>query len=97
LAEVRRRLKPGAPFVAAHNSFPQEPGVRETWFDRYAGFALGSGVDRSEVEGMQETFQKSLHIMSPDQDEAMLAEAGFVGTELFYAGLTWRGWVTYAP
>lgn len=24
-AEIRRRLKPGAPFVAAHSSFPQDP------------------------------------------------------------------------
>lgn len=97
LAEIRARMSPGAPFVAVHSSFPQTPDVRGRWFDRYAAFAVGSGVDPEEVAGFRETFERSLHIISPDEDEALLAEAGFVGTELFYAGLTWRGWVTYAP
>ena len=34
--EVRRRLKPGAPFVAAHFSFLQGEDQRELWLSRYA-------------------------------------------------------------
>lgn len=37
-----------------------------------------------------------LPLLGPDDEEAMLAEAGFTGTRLFYAGLAFRGWVTYA-
>src|SRR3546814_7306508 len=33
-AEIRKRLKPGAPFVAAHGSFPQGAGTRDRWLDR---------------------------------------------------------------
>jgi hypothetical protein len=29
--EIRRRLKPGAPFVAVHSSFPQEKDARAVW------------------------------------------------------------------
>ena len=56
LREIRRRLKPGAPFVLAHMSFPQ----------------------------------------APDDEEALLAQAGFSGTRLFYAGLAFRGWIALA-
>src|SRR3546814_17790351 len=30
-AEIRKRLKPGAPFVAAHGSFPPGAGTRDRW------------------------------------------------------------------
>jgi tRNA (cmo5U34)-methyltransferase len=36
LAEVHRRLAPGAPFVAAHFSFPQGEGERAIWLSRYS-------------------------------------------------------------
>ena len=35
-------------------------------------------------------------MFSPEQDEAMLREAGFSNVSLFYAAFTWRGWVAYA-
>lgn len=49
-AEIRRRLKPGAPFVAAHSSFPQEASVRPQWLSRYAAFAVASGADPEMAE-----------------------------------------------
>ena len=36
LREIRRRLKPGAPLVMAHYSFPQGPGERQLWLSRVA-------------------------------------------------------------
>jgi tRNA (cmo5U34)-methyltransferase len=36
-----------------------------------------------------------LPILSPDEDEALLHEAGFSDVALFYAGFTFRGWVGY--
>jgi tRNA (cmo5U34)-methyltransferase len=37
-----------------------------------------------------------MSILSPEEDEAMLREAGFANVSLFYAGLSLRGWVAYA-
>ena len=37
-----------------------------------------------------------LPFLSPEDDEALLREAGFAGVILFYAALTFRGWVAYA-
>ena len=42
------------------------------------------------------TISTRLPLLGPDEEEAMLMEAGFAGTRLFYAGLAFRGWVTYA-
>ncbi len=94
--EIRRRLKPGAPFVVAHSSFPQEPGARALWLSRYAAFALGSGADREQVEKMRAAVEAHLNLLSPERDEELLREAGFSEVSLFYAAFTWRGWVTYA-
>ncbi|MCI4591080.1 methyltransferase domain-containing protein [Sphingobium sp. BYY-5] len=94
--ELHRRLKPGAAFVAAHSSFPQDDGQRARWLSRYAAFALASGAPSDQVEKMCETVDAHVPMLSPEEDEAILREAGFSDVELFYAGFTWRGWVSYA-
>jgi hypothetical protein len=37
-----------------------------------------------------------LNIFAPEQDEAILRDAGFSDVSLFYAAFTWRGWVASA-
>lgn len=96
LTEVRRRLKPDAPFVAAHFSFPQGTGERELWLSRFAAFAIASGVDPSKVEKARSGIAAQLPILSPEDDERQLWDAGFHGVSLFYVGFTFRGWVAYA-
>lgn len=94
--EIRRRLKPGAPFVAAHSSFPQDRGERALWLKRYAAFALGAGADPAQTEKMRAAVEAHLSLYDPEQDEAILRDAGFSDVSLFYAAFTWRGWVAYA-
>jgi tRNA (cmo5U34)-methyltransferase len=94
--EIRRRLKPGAPFVAAHGSFPQGPDDRDRWLDRYAAYAIASGGDPEQVAKGREAVATHVAMLSPEEDEAVLRAAGFSGVETFYAAFTWRGWVGYA-
>lgn len=94
--EIRRRLKPGAPFVAAHSSFPQGKDERAIWLSRYAAFAVASGVDPNSVEPMRAKIEAHLSLLTPEQDEAILREVGFSDVSLFYGAFTWRGWVAYA-
>ncbi len=96
LKEIHRRLKPGAPFVAAHSSFPQESDQRDLWLSRYAAFALASGADPTQVKQAHETVKAHLNMLNPEHDEALMREAGFKNISLFYAAFTWRGWVMYA-
>ena len=96
VAEVRRRLKPGAPFVVAHFSFPQGEGERALWLSRYAAFAVASGIAPEQMANASAAIDARLTILTPEQDEAILREAGFSNVSLFYVGLTFRGWVAYA-
>jgi tRNA (cmo5U34)-methyltransferase len=95
LAEVHRRLRPGAPFVVAHHSFPQSNGEKKQWLARYAAFAIASGIPTEKAENAMAVIDERLSVLSPVQDEAMLREVGFADVTLFYAGFTFRGWVAY--
>ena len=94
--EIRRRLKPRAPFVAAHSSFPQGEGERALWLSRYAAFATASGADPDHARRARAAVEAHLDLLSPEQDEAILYGADFSEVRLFYAAFTWRGWVAHA-
>ena len=96
LGEVRGRLRPGAPFVSAHYSFSQREPERRRWLSRHAAFALSSGVAPFDVERMQSAIGSHLYILSPEEDEALLRDAGFTEVESFYSGFGFRGWVASA-
>lgn len=93
--EVHRRLKPGAPFVVAHHSVPNGTGDLDRWLARYAAFAAAPGAASMQAESGIRAMKERLPILSPEQDAALLREAGFAGVELFYAGFTFKGWVGY--
>lgn len=95
-AQIRARLKPGAPFVAAHGSFPQGADARDRWLDRYASYAVASGADPDQTATARAAVAAHVAMLSPEADEAVLRDAGFRDVEQFFAAFTWRGWVTYA-
>jgi tRNA (cmo5U34)-methyltransferase len=97
LAALFARLKPGAPLVVAHHSFPQSPEEKLVWLSRFAAFAAASGVPATQAQAAAEGIGQHLPALSPEQDAALLAAAGFVDVSLFYAALTFRGWVAYRP
>ncbi len=93
---LHERLKPGAPFVTAHSSFPQGGGNRSLWLSRYGAFARASGVEIEQVEKMCATVDAHVPMLTPEQDETILQKAGFSDVTMFYTAFTWRGWVSYA-
>jgi tRNA (cmo5U34)-methyltransferase len=96
LQEIHRRLKPGAPLVVMHLSFAQAQGQRSLWLTRYAAFAASSGVDIEKARAAAAAIDERLCILAPEQDEALLREAGFASVAVFYVGLAFRGWVAHA-
>src|SRR5690606_14174320 len=96
LREIRARLTPGAPFVAAHSSFPHAPGGRETWLRRYTAFATAKGAETAQAEQAAKAVGANLDLLDPEADADLLRQAGFRDVELFYAAFTWRGWVGLA-
>ncbi|PHR19050.1 MAG: methyltransferase [Hoeflea sp.] len=95
LRAIADRLKPGAPFVAAHYSFPTEGADMDKWLMRNAAFAVASGVPAAQAANGARALKERLPVLSPSRDEALLGEAGFLDVELFYAGLAFKGWVGY--
>ena len=49
-----------------------------------------------QIEQAIDTMKARLTILAPEEEEAMLRAAGFSGVSLFYAGMSFRGWVAYA-
>lgn len=96
LRQLRRRLRPGAPFVLAHISFPQSEPERSLWIARHVAFSAADGTDPATLESSRQAIGSRLSILAPEEEEAMLREAGFEGVALFYAGFSFRGWVGYA-
>ena len=96
LQAIHARLKPGAPFVAAHSSFPQDPSSRTVWLARYAAYAVASGADPRQAATARDAIEAHLDMLEPDEDERILREAGFSDIAMFYAAFTWRGWVARA-
>lgn len=93
LKQVRGRLKAGAPFVIAHISFPQAEPERSLWISRHVSYG---GTDPANAESARQAIATRLTILSPDEEEQMLRNAGFSDISLFYAGFSFRGWVAYA-
>lgn len=93
LRDIHRRLRPGAPLVVAHHSYPSEPELQRTWLRRFVAYSEASGVAIGDSETTIATMQRSLPALPPEEDEALLRMAGFRDVELFYAGFTFRGWV----
>ncbi len=80
-------------FIVAHLSFPQTEPERATWIARHVAYG---GTDPANAESARHEISTRLSIMSPEDDEAMLRDAGFSNVSLFYAGLSFRGWLAYA-
>ena len=96
LRQLRRRLKPAAPFVMAHISFPQTEPERSLWIARHVAYGSPDGTPADQLERAQQAIGTRLSILAPDEEEQMLREAGFADVSQFYAGFSFRGWVAYA-
>lgn len=96
LSGIRRRLRPGAAFVAVHHSFPTDPEGKDRWLARYAAFSAESGGSRSLTENGLTAMKERLPVLTPEQDADLLRQAGFADVETFYAAFTFRGWVATA-
>lgn len=94
LDAIHRRLRPGAPFVAMHHSFPNTGPDADRWLARNAAFAA-LGAPATDVAATITAMKARLPSLSPDEDVALMQEAGFTGVELFYAAFTFKGWVGY--
>lgn len=91
LREIHRRLKPGARLVVAHHAPPG--GDTGRWMARSLAFGAGAPVDRTGTAAAGQLLTQRLPLLTPQEEEELLRDAGFVDVELFHAALSFRGWV----
>ena len=96
LKEVRRRLKRKAPFVLVDQCIDHAAADAGLRLDRYAAYALRSGVDPETVAGAKRAVGSLASMVPASRNEQLLEEAGFKEIEVFYVAMAWRGWVAYA-
>jgi len=77
LREMHRRMTLGAPLVVVHSSFPQSEPAHTRWLSRYVANAVTSGVDPAQAEQARSADGASLALLTLDEDEACLRDAGF--------------------
>lgn len=95
LREIRRRLRPGSLLLTFHHSVPHGP-TRLTWLERWARYASGGEGEPTQIASRAATMADHLPILTPEEDETVLAQAGYRDVGTFYSALTMRGWVAYA-
>jgi len=95
LREIHRRLKPGASLVVAHHSAPNG-GEATAWLTRSAAFAGGPGAGSERARISAAKMAEHLPLLSADEEVAVQREAGFSDVALFYAGFSFRGWISRA-
>jgi len=96
LRTIHARLRPGSPFVVMHMSVATEPEARARWMARDEAFAVAGGVPPDLARQRREGISAGLSVLAPENDEALLQEAGFTGVEVFYVAGVFRGWVCRA-
>lgn len=96
LQAIHARLRPGSPFVVMHMSVATEADARARWMARDEAFAVAGGVPADLARQRREGISVGLSVLAPEQDEALLQEAGFTGVEVFYVAGVFRGWVCRA-
>lgn len=96
LREARCRLKPDAPFILVDQCIDRSAPDLELRLARYANYALRSNVDPEIVAGAKAAIGALETMVPARRNEELLREAGFHGSEVFYVGMAWRGWIAYA-
>lgn len=96
LRALHRRLRAGAPFVAAHMSISADGHERARWLARDEAFVVDAGMPPADARRRRDGLAQVLPLLAPEHDEALLREAGFGDVSLFYAAGIFRGWVGYA-
>ncbi|MCC0809031.1 class I SAM-dependent methyltransferase [Methylobacterium sp. W2] len=93
---IRQRMRPGAPFVVAHASFPQAEEERGRWLKRYEAYAVASGAEPAMARKARAAVDASLPALGPEEDATILRAGGFRDVAMFYAAFTFRGWIARA-
>ena len=93
---MRARLKPGGCFALVDNCIEIGSADADRQLDRFVEYAIGSGIPRDQAEIFRGKLEEVKTTRSAAQEEQLLRDASFTDIELYYVGLSWRGWIAKA-
>jgi tRNA (cmo5U34)-methyltransferase len=78
-------------------SFPQRNDTeKELWIERHIAYLIASGLGPADAERARDAVTTQVPVLTPEQDRAILEDAGFTVVTEFFSAFTFRGWVCYA-
>lgn len=96
LLEIGRRLKPGAAFILVDNCLDFGSPDADRGLARYLTYARSQGTPQEALSSLRSELPAKSESIDEVREVELLQQAGFRDIELFYAGLSWRGWVAFA-
>lgn len=98
LRALHASLRTGAPFALADNCVGPGRKQRQKLLTRFRDYAVFSGASPELAEkARQANFEQFKSTgTTPQREEKLLREAGFRKLEVYYVGLSWRGWICRA-
>ena len=94
--ELRKRMKSGSPLLVVDSIVGATPEQKEMDSKRYIQFAVDSGIPRKEAEETRKMMEANSYTISLQREEELFQEGGFHRLQLFFAALSWTGWIMYA-
>lgn len=98
LTEIRKRLKPGGRFALVDNCFDRMDPNLDRILDRFIAQARRSGiVDEELLEMVRRNNREKGESVTAAREVELLRQAGFVEIDLYFAALSWRGFICRTP
>ena len=96
LRQAHQRLSPGAPFILVDQCLDRSAPAIDPRQDSNSPKPPPTGGGDATIANARTGVGDLQSMVPAARNELLLAEAGFAGTELFYLGMAWRGWIAYA-
>lgn len=92
LRAIRARLKQGGLFAVVDNCFDRNAPEFAAALERLMTHAERSGVPKEVLERVRVDLASKSESVTAEREVELLGQAGFSEIQLYYAGLSWRGW-----
>jgi tRNA (cmo5U34)-methyltransferase len=93
LADAARRLRPGGCLVLVEKTVQGSATINKIFIDCYHEYKEAKGYSRTEIARKREALENRLIPFRPEENLAMLREAGFAEAEIFFTWLNFQGYV----
>jgi tRNA (cmo5U34)-methyltransferase len=93
LTAAARRLRPGGCLVLVEKTVQRSTRINQVFIDGYHDFKAAKGYSQLEIARKREALENRLIPFRPEENLAMLREAGFAEAEIFFTWLNFQAYL----